>query len=126
MVQEFAKSAAHALRGLQFVWSRERNFRIECLMAVGILAVAVLSGFSYAEVMALVVASAVVLVSELLNTIVEELLDVVEPHFTVHVGRLKDVTAGTVLLLSLFAVIIGSLTVIHHFWPELWARLILR
>lgn len=123
-MQKFVKSAANAIRGLQFVWSRERNFRIECLAAFGILALAVLSGFSYAEVMALIVASAVVLVAELLNTMVEEILDVVEPHYTVHVGRLKDVTSGTVLLLSLFAAVIGALTIVHHFWPQVWARII--
>jgi len=39
----------------------------------------------------------------------------VEPHYSVHVGRLKDVTAGVVLLLSLFALVIGALTVIHHY-----------
>lgn len=126
MVKELARSAANAIRGLKFVWSRERNSRIECIIAAGILALAVLSGFSYAEVMALVVASAVVLVSELLNSIVEELLDTVEPHYTVHVGRLKDVTAGTVLLLSVFAAVIGTLTIVHHFWPHVWVRLIIR
>ncbi|MFH1444067.1 MAG: diacylglycerol kinase [Candidatus Peregrinibacteria bacterium] len=115
MVRIFAKSAANALRGIAFVWQRERNFRIEA--GIGALAVllVILLGFTYTEVISILVAVSVVLGAELFNSIIEEILDVVEPHYSVHVGRLKDVTAGVVLLLSLFAIVIGILTVIHHY-----------
>ncbi len=119
MVLLFAKSATNALRGISFVWRRERNFKILSTASVLLIAAAVILRFSFAELMAVLFACAAVLVAALLNTIVEEILDVIEPHYSVHVGRLKDVTAGVVLLLSLFAAAIGIFTIVHHFVPSL-------
>lgn len=115
MVRVFAKSAANALRGIVFVWQRQRNFRIEVIIGILVMILTILLQFTYMEVVSILVAVSVVVGAELFNSVVEELLDTVEPHYSVHVGRLKDVTAGTVLLLSLFAVVIGVLTVIHHY-----------
>ncbi len=115
MVKLFAKSAANAWRGIAFVWRRERNFRIQSSLAILLLIFAVTFRFSFVELIAVIFTCAAVLTAELLNTIVEEILDVIEPHYSVHVGRLKDVTAGVVLLLSLLALIIGALTIAHHF-----------
>ncbi|MDD5040989.1 MAG: diacylglycerol kinase family protein [Candidatus Peribacteraceae bacterium] len=115
MVHVFAKSAANALRGISFVWQRERNFRILFLVGILVIASVIALGFTYMEVVSILVSVSVVLGAELFNTVVEELLDVVEPHYSVHVGRIKDVTAGVVLLLSLFAGLIGIATVIHHY-----------
>ena len=112
----FQQSATNALRGIRFVWQRERNFRIECLIGLLTTLASIALRFTILEVMLILVAISVVLGAELFNTVIEEILDVVEPHYSVHVGRLKDVTAGIVLLLSVFAVFIGVLTVAHHFW----------
>ncbi len=114
-MKAFQKSAANALRGILFVWQRERNFRIECLVGLLVILATIALGFTYMEVVLILVAISVVLGAELFNTVIEEILDVVEPHYSVHVGRLKDVTAGVVLLLSLFAVVIGVITVVHHY-----------
>jgi len=115
MVRVFTRSAAHACRGIIFVWQRQRNFRIEVIIGTLVMIAAMLLGFTYMEVVFMLVSVAVVLGAELFNSIIEELLDTVEPHYSVHVGRLKDVTAGVVLLLSLFAIVIGVLTIIHHY-----------
>lgn len=115
MVKTFTKSAAHAWRGVRFVWQRERNFRIQCLIGLLTILAAIGLGFTFLEVVLILMAISVVLGAELFNTVIEEILDVVEPHYSVHVGRLKDVTAGVVLLLSFFAATIGVLTVVHHF-----------
>jgi len=114
MVKTFAKSATNAWRGIRFVWQRERNFRIECLIGLLVILATIALGFTYMEVVLILVAIAVVLGAELFNTVIEEILDIVEPHYSVHVGRLKDITAGVVLLLSGFAALIGVITVVHH------------
>ncbi len=115
MVRTFTKSAANAVRGIRFVWQRQRNFRIEFVIGTLVVILTILLQFTYMEVVSILVAVSVVLGAELFNSVIEEILDTVEPHYSVHVGRLKDITAGIVLLLSLFAVVIGVLTVIHHY-----------
>lgn len=114
MVHKFRQSVGHAWRGILLVWKGERNFRIEVTCGALILIAAIILGFTYAENVVLILAIAAVLTGEIVNTIIEELLDVIAPEYSEHVRHLKDVTAGAVLLLSLFAAIAGILTVIHH------------
>ncbi|MDD4761987.1 MAG: diacylglycerol kinase [Candidatus Pacebacteria bacterium] len=115
MVRLFKKSAANAVRGIRFVWQRQRNFRIEIIIGILVILATIVLDFTYMEVVSVLVSVSVVLGAELFNSVIEEILDTVEPHYSVHVGRLKDITAGIVLLLSLFAVVIGILTVVHHY-----------
>ncbi|MDD5623531.1 MAG: diacylglycerol kinase [Candidatus Peribacteraceae bacterium] len=115
MIKRLHQSTCNAFRGLRFVWRGEPNFRLEVLAALLVLLVAYLFQFSYGEISILLTAIAAVLTAEILNTIIEDLLDAVLPSQADHVGRIKDITAGAVLLLSLFAVAAGVLTVVHHF-----------
>ena len=119
MVKQFAKSAANAWRGIAFVWRGERNFRIQGTITVVLIITAIVLRFSIGELIAILTMCAAVLAAEMVNTIVEEMLDVIEPHYSTHVGKLKDVTAGVVFLLSAFAAVIGILTFLHHFLPSM-------
>jgi diacylglycerol kinase len=116
MVRKFHASLRNAVKGMVFTWKQERNFRIESGIGLFVIVAALLLRFSYPELCVIIVAVAAVLAAELLNTIVEELLDVLEPRYSESIGHLKDVTAGLVLLLSLFSAAVGALTVLHHFF----------
>ncbi len=115
MVHLLRQSVGNAWRGLTFVWNGERNFRLEVASAVFVLLVAMLLHFTYVEFCIVVACIAGVLTAEVINTIVEELLDIIAPSYSEHVRRLKDATAGAVLLLSLASLAAGIATVVHHF-----------
>jgi undecaprenol kinase len=115
MVHAFKKSVGHACAGLAFAWREERNFRIEVTVALFVLFGCSFLSFSFVEFCTVLAAAAAVLVAELFNTIMEEVLDIVQPSYSDHVKYLKDLTAGIVLILSLFAVVAGILTLLHHF-----------
>ena len=113
-MRTFRVSLRYALRGMGIAW-KGRNFRIQTLIGVIVLLAASLLGFTYPEYIAIVFAVALVLTAEMLNTVLEEVLDVIAPHFSEHVEKVKDLAAGVVLFLCLFAVIIGALTTWYHF-----------
>ncbi|MDD4319806.1 MAG: diacylglycerol kinase family protein [Candidatus Peribacteraceae bacterium] len=113
-MRKFRTSLQCAIRGITFAWRGERNFRILSTIGIFVFFGATLLRFSIVELGFLTLAIALVLSAEMINTIVEELLDIIRPDYSEHVGRVKDLAAGAVLLLSLFSVVIGVLTVLHH------------
>ncbi len=115
MHRRFIQSVKCALAGIRSAWVHELSFRIQAAAGVLVCIAMVLFGFSYAEFCFVLLAMVLVLGAEMLNTIAEEVLDVIEPRVNVHVGHVKDLAAGVVLLLSCFAAAIGFLTLIHHF-----------
>lgn len=114
-MRRFRDSLSFALRGIRFTWMSGRNFRIQGVIALVVIIAAIHYRFTFEELLAIVTAIALVLTAEMINTIMEEVLDVIAPQYSEHVGRVKDVAAGVVLLLSFFSVVIGGLTVYHHF-----------
>lgn len=115
MVRRTAASIGHALRGLRAVWREEANFRIHCVVAVLVLGGAVMFGFSFTEISVLFIAVLFVLGSEILNTVVEDACDALHPEHHRVVGKIKDMMAGLVLLNAIGAVVIGVITLTHHF-----------
>ena len=114
MPRKFLQSLRHALRGVRTAAREERNFKIRLLIAVVILIATFILHFSAIEFALIVLAIALVLGTELLNTVIEDALDVVEPNHHPIIGKAKDVMAGVVLINACAALLIGIATVVHH------------
>lgn len=113
------RSFGHALTGVGRTWLRERNFRIHVVVAVAISVLAAGLKISRAEFAVVILAMGLVFTSELLNTAVEALVDLVSPEYHEAAKTSKDAAAGAVLLSALTAVIVG-LTILG---PPLWTWL---
>lgn len=83
--------------------------KIHLLFAAGILVLGIHFGLSRVEWLFLLLAIALVLVAEMINTAVEVVVDLVSPNPHPLAGRAKDVAAGAVLLAALHAVVAGVL-----------------
>ncbi|MFZ5390846.1 MAG: diacylglycerol kinase family protein [Patescibacteria group bacterium] len=104
---------SHALRGLNYLWRREASFRLEILAAGLAIVYAWLSGWSLFAWLWLVLVCWLVLAGEILNTILERLMDMLEPRFSDSVGRLKDMLAAVVLLAAILAVVVGLVWLVN-------------
>ena len=112
----FIQSLGHALDGIKRLLLEERNFRFDLIMAILVLALAVIMRININEWLWLFAAFFSVIGSEVLNTIVENVVDlIVGHHFDALAKRAKDVATGGVLLSALFAVIIGMLIFVPKF-----------
>jgi diacylglycerol kinase len=110
----FKKKFIYAGRGLGYVFKRESSFKQELFIAGGAIIVGWYLSFSKAEWLILILTIAVVLSAEVFNTILERLLDLIEPRLSIHIALLKDLLAAAVLLLCLAALVIGLLLIWSH------------
>jgi diacylglycerol kinase (ATP) len=103
------ESFNYAIEGVVHVLRTQRNMRIHFALAVVVLAVAIAVGVSKLELIALLIAIAFVLVTEMINTAVEGVIDVSTTAFDPMAKLAKDIAAGAVLIASVNAVAIGYL-----------------
>ena len=113
-MQKFAKSFSYALKGIRHAFRHERNFRIESAIALLVLAVAFLLPLSPMERIAVILTIGLVLSLELLNSAVEWLMDVLRPEYHESVKVVKDLSAAAVLVISLFAALVGIVIFLPH------------
>ena len=104
------ESIQNAIRGLNLAISSQRNFRIEIFIAIIVLVLAILLKFSVTDICILILMITIVLISELLNSVIEFTLDAVyKNNYSKLVGMAKDISAGMVLLVAIISVIVGIL-----------------
>ncbi len=98
----------NALRGIWQTFASERNFKIHLLISSVVVVAGAWLGLSAPEWRWVALCIALVLVSELLNTAIEALVDLASPTYHPLAKRAKDIAAGGVLLAAVFAVIVGG------------------
>ncbi len=107
-------SFGHALRGLR-VFVSQPNARIHCAAAAVVVALGAWLGVSAMEWVALVLAIALVMGAEALNTALEYVVDLASPEWHALARDAKDVAAAAVLICSLGAAVVGLLVFAPYF-----------
>lgn len=93
---------------------KDRSVAIQLVLMVLALIASVIFKFTYVENLILGVCIGMVVVTEILNTCIEKLCDVVSPNIDERIKVIKDMAAGAVLFASLVAFILGMFMVIQH------------
>ena len=104
----------YAFQGVIHAVRTQRNMRIHMLVAIGVLVAAVAVGVSQDELIALILAIAFVLITEMINSAVEGAIDVATTSFDPLAKLAKDMAAGAVLISTLTAASIGFLIFSHR------------
>lgn len=110
------KSFQYAWKGLEYTFKNEQNFRIQLAVAVVILALMVIFRVDQWEAVALVFVIMAVLITELLNTILERMVDILKPRLHHYAEIVKDMMAAAVVLSSTGAVIVGLIIFYPYFY----------
>lgn len=114
----------HALNGIGDVIFSERNMRFHLASAIVVIIAGLLCRLSLRKWLWLATAVFAVLVAEMINTISEWICDlVVGSHFNPLVKKIKDAAAGMVLMVAVFAVIVGLavfLPAVMRMWKEFY------
>ena len=101
------KSFHYAHRGLERVIKEEQNFALELSIAIVIIILAILSKFKAVEWAVLVLTISLVLLTEVFNSAVERVSDLLKPRLDIYVKEIKDIMAGAVFLAASTAVVVG-------------------
>ena len=115
-MKRLARSFKHATRGILFTLKGERNFRIEIMATIVVLSLAIWFGLTQTENIILILAVALVLATELTNTAVERVMDILKPRVHPYAKVIKDVMAGAVFVVSVGALLIGIAIFFPYFF----------
>lgn len=108
--KNFIIALYHAMNGLIAIYKTERNFRFHILVSIIVILLSLLLKLTLHEWLWIALAIFSVLLSEIINTLCESIVDlVVGNHYNELAKRIKDIAAGGVVLSSIFASAIGLL-----------------
>ncbi|MDI6730973.1 MAG: diacylglycerol kinase family protein [Candidatus Margulisbacteria bacterium] len=112
MPRKLIKSFEYAGAGTRHAIKTQRNLWIHFLAGLLVLFLAWWVKVNIVEFAILLLAIFGVIVVEMVNTAIEELVNILSPEHRVEAGLAKNVAAGAVLLSAVGAVIIGCLVFI--------------
>jgi diacylglycerol kinase len=107
--KKFIRSFNYAKAGGEHAHRTQRNIGIHLVAALLVLAAAIWLKVSLLELALLVITITGVIVTEMVNTALEVLVDHLTPEFREEAGLVKNVAAGAVLLAAAGAVVVGCL-----------------
>ncbi|MDT2766505.1 diacylglycerol kinase family protein [Lactococcus raffinolactis] len=111
-------SLEFALTGIITAFREERNLRKHAVSASLAIILGFIFSISRIEWLFLLLAIFLVIFGEIINSAIENVVDLAsEYHFSMLAKNAKDMAAGAVLFISLYAVIVGLLI----FLPKIWA-----
>jgi diacylglycerol kinase (ATP) len=103
-------SFSFAIRGLLIAVKSQRNFQIDLIIGSIALVSAGLLKFSTIETALLLLTIGFILVTEMLNTVIEFVVDAYFGHkYSILAKMSKDISAGAVLVAAITSVLIGAM-----------------
>ena len=106
-IRRLFRSFSYALRGVRQVIYAEQNARVHTLVLLCVVSAGIYFRLSPMEWIAVALAAGGVFAGETFNTAIEELSDAVSPQYDERIKRVKDFSAGAVLIMAITAAIIG-------------------
>jgi diacylglycerol kinase (ATP) len=89
-----AESFLHAWDGLSHIYNTQRNMRIHIFIASLVFSACIILGLDRIEFLMVTLAILGVLSAEVLNTLTESLVDLIEPEYNLVAKIIKDVAAA--------------------------------
>ena len=105
--RKFSSSIKYCLEGINFVITNESNFKKEIVIGIIALLLSYILKISRIEFTIILIMIALVLTSEIINTSIEKVVDLYTKDYNNLAKIAKDVSAGSVLVMSIFSLLVG-------------------
>lgn len=103
------QSFGYAGRGIHIVFGSEPNMKIHIIIAILVVICGFIFKISLTEWMLCLLCIGVVFSAEMMNTAIENVVDLASPEHHELAGKAKDIAAGAVLICAITSAIIGLL-----------------
>ena len=111
------QSFRFAIRGIALAIKSQRNFRIDIILGILSILLAIFLRFSFIEMAILILLIGFIMFAELTNTVIEFVVDAYFGNkYSILAKMAKDISAGAVFISALISIIIGFLL----FFPKLY------
>lgn len=108
------KSFGFAIEGIRLAYKYNRNIRIQTVLGIIALILCFVLNLSGYETGIILVVILLVISAEMVNTVIEEMVDLIVQEHKEQARIAKDVAAGMVLVCSIGALVIGAIIFIPH------------
>lgn len=106
----FAGTFKNSFKGIRLALKSERNIRVHFVTALIVMALGIVLKFSPVEFCILLIAIAIVIIAEMVNSAIEFSLDAIfHNRYSKLVGMAKDIAAGAVMVATFISIGIGIL-----------------
>lgn len=109
MLIKLFKGFGCALKGIFYTLKNERHMRIHAVALVYVIFFSVFFNLSAEKYAILLLTGALVIVSEIINSSIESVVDICKNEYSIVAKIAKDMAAGAVLISAIFSVIIAIL-----------------
>ena len=113
-IKKLVKSFGYALEGLHYSFRFNQNIKIHILAAVLVIIGGYLLKLTSSEFFDVCILIVLVISAEMINTSIEEVINLLVNEHRLEAKIAKDVSAGMVLLISIFAAIVGVFIFLPH------------
>jgi diacylglycerol kinase len=117
MLKKLFRSFGYAFHGVAYAARTQLNFRIHLVAMVAAISLGFFLKISTTDWLWIALSIALVLITEIFNTMIESLTDLVSPGYNEKAGHIKDMSAAAVVIAAAFALLVG----IVIFLPKLIA-----
>lgn len=107
--QKLYGSFRAAFKGIKDGLFCERNFQIHLFVALLVIVMGFVLSISLLEWAVIVLSIVLVMATELINTALEILIDYFNPDIHPVIGKVKDMVAGSVLIVSIGSFAVGMI-----------------
>ncbi|MEM9001752.1 MAG: diacylglycerol kinase family protein [Bacteroidota bacterium] len=101
------RSFGFAFKGLFLLLKTEASIKIQCVIALLVTGAGFHFEISATEWALQCLSIGLVMAIEGVNTAIEKLADYTQPEYDKHIGFVKDISAGAVMLAAIIAAIVG-------------------
>lgn len=106
-IKRIIKSFSYAINGVKKAYVDEPNMKIHVLVAIIVILSGIILKISTLEWIVILLLIGLVIAAEVLNTSLENLVDLVTKKQDPLAGKVKDTAAGFVMVLAILSAIIG-------------------
>ena len=106
-LRKWIKSADFAIEGILHAARTQRHLRYHFYSAAAVLLISYIFGVSRIEFMIISLSVIAVLLSEMFNTAIEAIVDIISPSRTEKARIVKDIAAGAVFVTAFGAAVVG-------------------
>ena len=110
------KSFRYAFRGIRVVFGTEANMQIHIVITILVIVCGIVFSISLTEWMFCLLCIGLVVSAEMINTALENVVDLASPEQHPLAGKAKDIAAGAVLICAIISVLIGLLIFVPKGW----------
>ena len=106
-MKKLLKSFGYAIKGMYIALREQQNMRIHLLAILVVTFAGIYLGLRAIEWGIIALTMGLVISTEMINSAIESLVDLISPEYNEKAGKIKDVAAGAVLVAAIIATVVA-------------------